>query len=67
MAENLPPIHNVVLPISKSGQPVEGAISNAQADDILAGYVAKGYKLFGTHYIDQNPAAYHVLYVFVLG
>lgn len=64
---DLPPIHNVVLPISKSGQSVEGAISNVDADARLAEYVAQGYKLFATHFIDQNPAAYHILYVFVAG
>lgn len=65
MAENIEKsVHHVVRGIAK-GMAVEGTTSAEELNMYLSEWYAKGYRLFNTHFLGENPEAYLMLYVLV--
>jgi hypothetical protein len=57
-------VHHVVRSIAKV-MPVEGSVLAEEVNMYLSEWYAKGYKLFSSHYLGENPEAYIMLYVLV--
>lgn len=60
-------VKNVIRYISKRGLtlPETSEWSVGDVDTYLSEWIAKGYRLFSTHYLGENPEGYGVLYVLV--
>lgn len=57
-------VHHVVRSIAKA-MPMEGAVLAEEVNLYLSEWFAKGYELFSTHYLGENPEAYIMLYVLI--
>lgn len=63
----LPKVHHFIRYLSKTGLTIPGgAFSVAEVDAYLSEWLEKGYELFNTHFVDQNPEGFGVLYILVL-
>lgn len=63
---NLPKVHHILRYLSKTGATiVQGAFSIADTDAYIGEWLEKGYELFNTHFVDQNPEGFGVLYILV--
>lgn len=62
----LPFVKQVIRYISRTGgDPQSGHYSVFDVDAYLSEWVEKGYELFNTHYLGENPEGFGVLYVLV--
>jgi hypothetical protein len=57
-------VHHVVRSIAKE-MPQSGSVLAEEVNLYLSEWFAKGYELFSTHYLGENPEAYIMLYVLV--
>mgnify|MGYP001057476391 CR=1 FL=1 len=57
-------VHHVLRYISR-GMPLEGAYSSEEVNMYLSEWMAKGYELFSTHYVGENPEGYGFMYILV--
>ena len=65
MAENIEKrVHHYFRYISK-GMPIEGSVLAEQVNMELSAWYAKGYRLFSTHFLGENPEGFGVLYILV--
>lgn len=63
---NLPKVHHILRYLSKTGATIpQGAFSIADTDAYIGEWLDKGYELFNTHFVDQNPEGFGLLYVLV--
>lgn len=59
-------VKQMVRWLSKTAIPQADGIKVVQdVDDELSTYLRKGYELFATHYLGENPEAFGVMYVLV--
>lgn len=61
-----PKVKQIVRYLAKTGHTLEQAYAVADVDYYLTEWIDKGYKLFNTHYLGENPEGFGVLYVLVL-
>lgn len=63
---NLPKVHHILRYVSRTGATnIQGAFSIADTDVYIGEWLEKGYELFNTHFIDQNPEGFGLLYILV--
>jgi hypothetical protein len=63
---SLPKVHHILRYLSKTGATIpQGAFSIADTDAYIGEWLDKGYELFNTHFVDQNPEGFGLLYVLV--
>ena len=63
---NLPKVHHILRYLSKTGATIpQGAFSIADTDAYIGEWLDKGYDLFATHYVEQNPEGFALLYVLI--
>ena len=63
---NLPKVHHILRYLSKTGATIpQGAFSIADTDAYIGEWLDKGYELFATHYVEQNPEGFALLYVLI--
>lgn len=64
----VPSIHNLIRYISRTGEDTaDGQRSVWTVDAELEQWIQKGFKLFNTHFLGENPEAFGVLYILVRG
>lgn len=61
-----PKVKNVIRYISKSGMNVGGAEPVDVVNEYLTALLEDGYKVFNTHFLNEVPEGFGVLYVLVL-
>lgn len=63
---NLPKVHHILRYLSKTGATIpQGAFSISDTDAYVGEWLEKGYELMNTHFVDQNPEGFGVLYILV--
>jgi len=63
-----PSIHNFIRYISRKGEDTaDGQRSVWTVDAELEQWIQKGFKLFNTHFLGENPEGFGVLYILVRG
>ena len=63
---NLPKVHHILRYLSKTGGTIpQGAFSIADTDAYIGSWLDKGYELMNTHFVDQNPEGFGLLYILV--
>jgi hypothetical protein len=63
---NLPAVHHILRYLSKTGATIpQGAFSIADTDAYLSEWLDKGYEIKNTHFVDQNPEGFGLLYILV--
>lgn len=63
---NLPKVHHILRYLSKTGATIpQGAFSIADTDAYIGEWLEKGYELMNTHFVDQNPEGFGLLYILV--
>jgi hypothetical protein len=58
-------IHHVIRTISKDGSGTGGSWTAQDAEEYLAQYTFNGWTLFSTHYLDQAPEGYVIMWILV--
>lgn len=66
MAGDLPEIKTVVIGLSRQGGADGVTYAISEFDLIVSSWIKKGYKLFATHYLGEDPTSYHMMFVFTL-